>query len=265
VHPPTQALVNALLSSLKALLNVGLLFLFVFTIWGILAMQLWGTAGYIHGRCRLTAVPVRLPANFSAFPLNETGLASLYADGQAERCLPFENDARAWGDAGKQGCAWPLDPAQSERLCKLASAPGGYACMPQLDESLGRKVSTFCGSNYNTDGSERFENLKLMESDLFAEAFSWGFSDYRNWWYTSLTLFQVMTMEGWALAMYHVQDCWHPAGAAIYFFSLVLVGGFFILNFTLAMLHESFIAASVREPRVTGLSSDSAEPTPRLD
>lgn len=52
---------------------------------------------------------------------------------------------------------------------------------------------------------------------------------------------QCITMEGWTSIMYLVQDAVNQPAAVLYFFGLVLVGGFFMLNFVLAVIYDNFV------------------------
>ncbi|KAA0147079.1 hypothetical protein FNF31_07654 [Cafeteria roenbergensis] len=66
IVPGMRLLVLSLLRSVPALLEVLLLLLFAFAIFGILGIQLW--SGLLHARCRLTEGPVRAVAEPGGFP-----------------------------------------------------------------------------------------------------------------------------------------------------------------------------------------------------
>jgi len=66
IVPGMRLLVMSLLRSIPALLEVLLLLLFAFAIFGILGLQLW--VGLFHSRCRLTEAPVRLVGAPQGFP-----------------------------------------------------------------------------------------------------------------------------------------------------------------------------------------------------
>ena len=56
-----RQLVGSLLGAMPGMGSVLLLLSFVFAVWGILGLQVWGWQGTLHGRCRLTPVPLALP------------------------------------------------------------------------------------------------------------------------------------------------------------------------------------------------------------
>ena len=56
-----RIMVGSLMLALPQLGNVAILLLFVFLLWGILAVQLF--PGNLHGRCRMTATPISIPAS----------------------------------------------------------------------------------------------------------------------------------------------------------------------------------------------------------
>jgi hypothetical protein len=66
IVPGMRVLVMSLLRSIPALMEVMVLLLFVFAIFGILALQLW--AGLLHARCRITQAPIRMASEPNGFP-----------------------------------------------------------------------------------------------------------------------------------------------------------------------------------------------------
>jgi len=55
-----------------------------------------------------------------------------------------------------------------------------------------------------------------------------------------MTLFQVITLEGWTNIMYSLMDASIPAIPIIFFTLLVLMGAFFLLNLILAVIMQEF-------------------------
>jgi hypothetical protein len=67
----------------------------------------------------------------------------------------------------------------------------------------------------------------------------YGFFSFDNIGVAILSIFRVITLEGWSYVMYNYMD----AGgifAALYFPILVVIGGFFLLNLFLAVIMEAF-------------------------
>ena len=80
-------------------------------------------------------------------------------------------------------------------------------------------------ANYGTDGEGSFQ-FGLIDFDNFARAF--------------LTIFQVITLEGWTDIMYVLMDAYDPWLTGIFFCFLVLFGSFFVLNLLLAVLEQNY-------------------------
>jgi hypothetical protein len=233
--PKLKALVEALINAIPQLWNVLLMLFFVFAIWGIFAVQLWGWNGKLHGRCRLTAYPVKIPDGLS-FPYDHAELAlnSTPCLVDAEGIALPNYDAK-WKD-GPYHCIWPM--SEETRLCSQATVDKDNFQCP---------TETICGSNYFQDGDvshDRFQDFKVLKEDRFTEDLNWGYTDYENFGSACITIFQAITAEGWTDLMYQVMDGYNQTVGVTYFMSLILFGGFFLLNFTLAVVYESFSAAT---------------------
>jgi Ca2+-binding EF-hand superfamily protein len=350
--PRLRELVISLIASIPPLFNVVLLLCFIISIWGILAVQLWGWTGAAHGRCRITPFPVAMPgqrlqlemfrelqaplpsldklkkqmldvsmynpwalphahnltakdaemqmeefierleaqcAGISAAGDSGTSgsynydgtanctqawwveqsvefvhsdvlfgelvagvgmapiaqvIADYFEQGRLKRCIAGPTDEYGlskkespWRSA--QDCIWPLD-VEDARLCSLTMLPmgggGSYSC----------SESTWCGSNYDLRGNARFQRADVMESDLYEEDLNWGYTRFDNFVQAVITIFQCITMEGWTPIMNQISDAYHPIVSFFYFVLLVLFGSFFLLNFVLAVIYESFTAEKER-------------------
>ena len=64
-------------------------------------------------------------------------------------------------------------------------------------------------------------------------------STFDNFWWSSLTVFQILTRDNWTLPMWDAMTVRTPA-SCLFFVLLVLVGDFIILNLFLAILINSF-------------------------
>lgn len=116
---------------------------------------------------------------------------------------------------------------------------------------------------------------------------SWGFANFDNIAMASLAIFQCITREGWygqrlaleALllesvrltaasrtvlsirsdVMYMLQDAGYGLSAVCYFVSFIIIGSFFMLNLTLAVIWENFSDASFIEAEERKLKVAAAE------
>ncbi|KAA0159275.1 hypothetical protein FNF28_05910 [Cafeteria roenbergensis] len=137
IVPGMRLLVMSLLRSIPALLEVLLLLLFAFAIFGILGLQLW--AGLFHARCRLTEAPVRMVGAPQGFPSecllpieqcsalfmsNASGAAALAA---AKASLEAGADGAA---AAYLASAVRTDAGLGMRVAAEFNSTGLVACLP---------------------------------------------------------------------------------------------------------------------------------------
>lgn len=195
-------------------------------------------------------------------------------------CRPDEDGClRAW-NKGEDFLVWPLDPDQ-KRFCG-----GRYTCrspeetpsewfgedvsfaqvakevlaplgVPILGAGNGMTVGkTYCGNALADDihygpasvhAGYEGEHMDLWEREVNEEDFNWGITHFDHLGCAFLVIFQSITLEGWVDIMYLLQDAHSDAFATIYFCMLIVVGSFFLLNITLAIVWDAF--SSVDEER----------------
>ncbi|CAL8386174.1 unnamed protein product [Gadus morhua 'NCC'] len=63
-----------------------------------------------------------------------------------------------------------------------------------------------------------------------------GITNFDNFAFAMLTVFQCITMEGWTEVLYWMQDAMGYELPWVYFVSLVIFGSFFVLNLVLGVL-----------------------------
>ncbi|KAH1187949.1 hypothetical protein KIL84_009471, partial [Mauremys mutica] len=63
-----------------------------------------------------------------------------------------------------------------------------------------------------------------------------GITNFDNFFFAMLTVFQCITMEGWTDVLYWMQDAMGHELPWVYFVSLVIFGSFFVLNLVLGVL-----------------------------
>ncbi|XP_045931238.1 voltage-dependent L-type calcium channel subunit alpha-1D-like [Micropterus dolomieu] len=67
-----------------------------------------------------------------------------------------------------------------------------------------------------------------------------GITNFDNFLFAMLTVFQCITMEGWTDVLYWVNDAIGWETPWIYFVSLIILGSFFVLNLVLGVLSGEF-------------------------
>jgi Ion transport protein len=75
------------------------------------------------------------------------------------------------------------------------------------------------------------------------DSIQYGYFQFDNIGAAILSIFRVITLEGWTLFMYNYMDTSGPI-SAIYFPIVVVVGSFFMLQLFLAVIMETFSETS---------------------
>uniref|UniRef100_A0AAR2LK82 Voltage-dependent L-type calcium channel subunit alpha n=1 Tax=Pygocentrus nattereri TaxID=42514 RepID=A0AAR2LK82_PYGNA len=80
----------------------------------------------------------------------------------------------------------------------------------------------------------------ITKCDLGWEGPNDGITNFDNFAFAMLTVFQCITMEGWTDVLYWMQDAMGYELPWVYFVSLVIFGSFFVLNLVLGVLSGEF-------------------------
>ncbi|XP_078326093.1 voltage-dependent calcium channel type A subunit alpha-1-like isoform X22 [Crassostrea virginica] len=75
---------------------------------------------------------------------------------------------------------------------------------------------------------------------------NWGITSFDNIAYAMLTVFQCVTMEGWTEVLYYTNDAIGPYMNWLYFYPLIILGSFFMLNLVLGVLSGEFAKERLR-------------------
>lgn len=91
-------------------------------------------------------------------------------------------------------------------------------------------------------GNPDMYNMTLNEEDVSQqELISYGIITFDNVAVSLITIFQVLTLEGWSQMMYNFMDTSSNNFMAVFYFCfLVLFGSFFVMNLILAVISDSF-------------------------
>ena len=101
---------------------------------------------------------------------------------------------------------------------------------------LGEATLSVCGTVFEAAGVDPmvYDGVRDMELIDFAiptfDSFTAGL----------ITIFQVLTLEGWSKLLYNYMDAGETISATIFFSCVVIIGAFFTLNLFLASIMESF-------------------------
>lgn len=187
----------------------------------------------MHTRCRITPYPVLLSWQ-EGLPyedyrcLNASNFDTIGQTNILKKNSPWYHP---------QDCYWPADESNN-RFCSFDNA-GINKCYHDVSV-VPEEAWRWCGSNYDALGNKRFKTSHIMHEDERIVDLNYGFTVFDNIGDAFLTIFQVVTREGWSDIMYHTQDIMHPLVGGVLFSILIILGGFFVLNLLLAVLEDNF-------------------------
>ena len=117
---------------------------------------------------------------------------------------------------------WPI-VEEIERLCGL-NGQGDYQCPEPY----------VCGSPIQYHLS--------LESEMISDRIliNYGVTTFDNILRALITIFQMITLEGWTDLMYNLRDSSQQWMAISFCILLVVVGSFFLLNVILAVIMDAF-------------------------
>ena len=96
------------------------------------------------------------------------------------------------------------------------------------------------------DATFRYD-IRTKDYDLDWANFNYGVINFDNCFYGLLSIFQCITLEGWAHVMYMMQDSHAEWFSTLFFVVLILFGHFFLLNVTLAIVADAFAENTSKE------------------
>lgn len=100
--------------------------------------------------------------------------------------------------------------------------------------------SRYCGSNMDAFGNDRFMSERFVESATGIAELNFGFTTFDNVMIAFVTILQSITLEGWVLVMYQLQDSFNPLAGGFFMVGLVIFAGYFLLNLVLAVLWQQY-------------------------
>nr|XP_015838484.1 PREDICTED: voltage-dependent T-type calcium channel subunit alpha-1G isoform X2 [Tribolium castaneum] len=214
--PSMRILVMLLLDTLPMLGNVLLLCFFVFFIFGIVGVQLW--QGILRQRCYMSQ------------SLNRTYNNTLP---DISRFYKLQQD--------------------QEYICSRPEQSGMHIC-----GALPEYVNNSLTCNLTID--QKFYDPKYVNND--SQCINWnlyytecqergpnpfqGTISFDNIGLAWVSIFLVISLEGWTDIMYYVQDA-HSFWDWIYFVLLIVIGSFFMINLCLVVIATQFSETKKRE------------------
>ena len=244
--PGVRLLIDALIRSLPGLSAVGMLILFVFAIFGVLGVQIFG--GTLDNHC----VPVNecQPAYVEG-----VGAAAALAVNTSATWAYLEYGACMTDDDCIQTLSWQED--EHTMVCREATLPEAIPLTTLATGEYG-----FCRDDPETPYT--CENRPDMDKDRLGytcvpvtEPYHHGATSFNNIGRVMLILFQLCTTEGWTTIMIPLLDT--NSQVTVYvFFALALVSmSFFLVNFVVAQMVVAFSRAVEQQ-------DDAKPPAPTL-
>jgi hypothetical protein len=143
------------------------------------------------------------------------------------------------GDMSETEKMWYWDKyPDTERLCSLVEGEGIYMCPAGLT----------CGSPSHSSSLpkpmkldyELIAPLMVTEDRSNDENIAYDLSNFNNLIWSMVTIFVMITLEGWTGLMYNLSDASMAWMSIAFCILLVVVGSFFLLNVILAVIMDSF-------------------------
>ncbi|XP_065176053.1 sodium channel protein 60E-like [Sycon ciliatum] len=210
--PGLRIMVNSLLSSLQAIVSVFILMFCFIIMVAVLGLQLF--SGVLRHKC-VRELPMLMNGTDNGTMWNDTALettmmmletTTAMASTLTSTSLPFTPSVSGFNfaDYAHNASNWQLEMglpvvcgnASSARLC----APG-YVCLPDVGDN------------------PRF-----------------GFLNFDNFGWSMLTSFQLVTSDNWEDVYNHILASQGPAISIIFFFFVIFLGFFYVLNLVLAIV-----------------------------
>jgi hypothetical protein len=120
-------------------------------------------------------------------------------------------------------------------------------------------LGSWCGSNYDALGNPRFSGAsapsgiaffgysmtadQLMNQATYTEDLGFGLMNFDHIGIGFMTIFQIVTLEGWTGIMYQTVDAVGWVMPSLFYTLLVFFGSFFVLNLVLAVLENQITGA----------------------
>lgn len=132
--------------------------------------------------------------------------------------MPSKNAEGNW--------VWPKADGD-ERLCTMPGGGGAFEC--PSDQTCGHPFQ-FLDKPVSLDA----------DGTINDELISYSIPTFDNMIVGLLTIFQMITLEGWSGIMYNLSDASQSWLAILFCFLIVIVGSMFLLNVVLAVIMDAF-------------------------
>jgi hypothetical protein len=248
--PGLRNIVTAIVSSIPQIGGVALLLGFIFVFFAIFGVQVF-SGPWLHSVCRLTPYPVTndwvYGSDPSLFRCLDESTFSLKDDAS------YTKETSPWRTP--RNCFWPIHEGGPNSVSRYCSLDGGAmnVCYNEV-EFLQQSEWTWCGSNFDALGNPRFIGMSKdfnKDSATYKFDLNFGYTTFDDFPSAFMTIFQVITGEGWSAIMYFVQDSYGINSGTTYFLVLLISGMFFVLQLMLAVLEENFNKSSSLAPEKT--------------
>ena len=239
--PGMPVLVSSILQSLPALTSVALLLAFVFTIFGIVGMNLFG--GVLHDRCADPGVLTdKAVLEFYGGAAHGRVLSSIGGDHTADL-----HSSSSLSLASSLGSS--LASTASSAASSLLGGVVAYAHR-SLKSARVEFVSTHVEAEYD---KETFchADPSICEADglicyYFHEDPDGGTISFDSVARAMLPILQAITFDTWSDPMFDVMEA-YASGSWIFFILIAILGGLFVVNLFLAVIFDEFMRAQATQ------------------
>ena len=225
--PGMPVLVNSILAALPKLSDVTLLFGLLLAVCGIFGVEQF--KGELHYRC--------------AWP----GFQETLGHPELREMLPLPDKYRL--------VHWLNDEqaAQGQRQLKSIGRRlnGNEADASASEESISpQQQRDFDTGVFCNPLESKIECPARETCSYFEDNINYGATNFDNFGWAIIQVFQTITFDGWTPTMYAVHNTTGQPLVLVYFLLLVVLGGFFIVNLFLAVLFQEFTEAQAGEKAI---------------
>ncbi len=168
-----------------------------------------------------------------------------------------------WTELPRLQCESPTEICSAAEIMDeidvgcICESAGISAPFEQVGENSWGRVKSIPPSSL---GSTAFESavLECTGNPRLEEWFlcdSMGAICFDNFFWTMMTVFQVVTLEGWTGIMYTVSDATEFSVAPVFFVSVVMFAGLFVMQLLLAVITKAYSDEASREKKIERAAS----------
>ena len=158
-----------------------------------------------------------------------------------------------WTELPRLQCESPTQVCSAAEIFDVAdpgcvcNAVGIASPLTQLNNNDWARVKTGLATDGNWNAKNVTECVGGARLDEYFLCASVGAIRFDDFFWTMITVFQVITLEGWTNIMYAVDDATEFSIGSVFFVSVVMFAGMFVMQLLLAVITKAYSDESVKD------------------